>query len=136
MNHDSNHIEQRAIIFYDGKCVLCNRTIKFILKFDKHQKFYFSDFTSQNAKQFGVFSSVPESVIVWHKNTAYYKSSGILKICDLLGNFWKIFTVFHVIPVFIRDFFYDLIAKNRYKIFGRYEHCPLPSPEFKSRFLE
>jgi len=135
VNHESKQLEQSPVIFYDGKCVLCSWTIKFILKFDKSQKFFFSDFQSQCAREFGVYSLEPETVIVWYQHRVYYKSNGILKIGQLLGGAWKVLVVFKIIPLFIRDYCYDLIAKYRYYVFGKYEQCPLPSPEFRSRFL-
>ena len=77
-----------------------------------------------------------EGVVFIEENKAYFKSAAAFRITRYFGGFWKILNVFSILPLFFTDFFYDLIANNRYKWFGKKETCMIPSPEIRSRFLE
>lgn len=77
-----------------------------------------------------------EGVVFIENDQAYYKSSAAFRIARYFGGFWKVLNVFSVFPLFITDFGYDIIAKNRYRWFGKKESCMIPTPEIRSRFLE
>lgn len=64
------------------------------------------------------------------------RSEAVFNIIRYVGGIWKIFLFFSIVPKPIRDFFYDLIARNRYNVFGKYVACPIPAPEIQSRFIE
>jgi len=66
----------------------------------------------------------------------FVRSDAALKVFAYLGGFWKIFLAAYVIPKPLRDYFYDLFARNRYRVFGKYDACMLPPPEVRSRFLD
>ncbi len=116
------------ILLYDGVCNLCNSLVHFIKKRDKYGKFLF--FPLQSAKgqsflqKYGLPSDDMDSVVYIHGERYYLRSSAILNVLKELGGFWKLFYVFIILPAFIRDFFYMVIAKTRYKIFGRHDSCP------------
>ena len=66
----------------------------------------------------------------------FVRSDAALKVVAYLGGFWKIFLAAYIIPKPLRDYFYDLFARNRYRVFGKYDACMLPPPEVRSRFLD
>jgi len=130
--------EEKPIIFFDGVCNLCNGAINFIIDRDKKSYFKFAPLQSSIAKE-RIPNSVIEttdSIIYWDKGRIYSKSTAALKIAKHLDGAWSVAYIFMVIPKFIRDFIYNIIAKNRYKWFGKRETCRLPSEDIKNRFLE
>jgi len=76
-----------------------------------------------------------DSVVYQTGGKVYIKSAAVLHMLKDLGGGWKLFYGSIIIPAFIRDFIYNLIAKNRYRLFGRKEHCMIPSDEFRVKFL-
>jgi len=130
--------KQKPIIFFDGVCNLCNGAINFIIDRDKKGYFKFAPLQSKIAKKFVPQSVIEntDSIIYLDSGQLYSKSTAALKIARHLDGPWKGFYAFIIIPKFIRDYFYDLIAKNRYKWFGKRESCRMPTKEIKNRFLE
>jgi len=120
------------IIFYDNKCKLCNFWIGFIIKRDKSKAFKFSSTNSKYASSLNIKSSYISFV---NNDKVYIKSKAIIYILNNLGGLWKLILTFLIIPTFIRDFFYDLIAKNRYKIFGKEDNCIIVNKEYLDRFI-
>ena len=127
------------IILFDGVCNLCNKSVQFIIKRDPSGTFKFASLqskTGQNLlKAHGLSTDINSFVLIEDKRI-YVKSTAALRVCTHLSGLWKMLFVFLVVPPFIRDRFYEWIAKNRYKWFGKKDHCLLPLPEWKSRFLE
>lgn len=127
------------IIFFDGVCNFCSSSVQFILHHERDKLFYFAPLQSDYAKKILADTAgnqlLPDSIIYLRKGKVYTKSDAALRICLKLNRGWSLMTIFLVIPYFIRDFFYDIIAKNRYKWFGKKDSCFIPSPEIKSRFL-
>jgi len=78
---------------------------------------------------------IPDSIILLENDQYYDKSTAIFRILKELGGFWGTLYYLINIPRPIRDFLYDLVAHHRYRIFGRYERCPVPNPEWENRFL-
>ena len=120
-------INNDHILLYDGVCNLCSRLVNFIIKRDKKAKFLFVSLQSASGqsllKKFGLPTDDFDSV-VYIKNDKYFlKSSAILHILKEMGGIWKLFFIFIIVPNFIRDFIYKIIAKTRYKIFGRNDSC-------------
>ena len=134
------NIENKSIIFFDGVCNLCNNSVNFIIKRDKHKRFLYASLQSDAARdillQFKIKISDLDSIILVENGKLYQKSTAILKIAKQLNGFWKVNYIFIIIPKFMRDNIYDIIAKNRYKWFGRREKCMLPTGDMKLRFLE
>ncbi|WP_340073680.1 thiol-disulfide oxidoreductase DCC family protein [Leptobacterium sp. I13] len=131
----------KKIILFDGVCNLCNGSVRFILKRDKKEVFLFaalqSEVGEQLVKERSIDTSVIDSIILIDPGIAYYaRSTAALEIAEEFGGLWSILRVFKwLLPTSLRDWFYDIIAKNRYKWFGKKEHCMIPTPELKARFL-
>jgi len=129
----------QQVILFDGVCNFCNASINFVIDHDPQKHFKFaslqSDFGYEVLKKYGRNTSDFDSVILLKNNRLYIKSEAALEIAKDLSGFWKYLSVFSILPTFILDFFYDLIAKNRYKLFGKSEVCRMPSPDLKERFL-
>ena len=127
------------ILLFDGVCNLCNGFVQFIIKRDKNAKFKFASLQSEIGqeylKQHHLETEVFESFVYLKNDKFYQKSTAALTLFKDLGGAWVLMYVLMIFPRFIRDFFYNLIARNRYKMFGKRESCMLPSPELKNRFL-
>ncbi|WP_096201564.1 thiol-disulfide oxidoreductase DCC family protein [Bacillus sp. FJAT-45350] len=128
-----------AVVLFDGECHLCNRSVQFIIKRDPKGYFQFTTLQSGVGKELVKKHNLPstlDSIVVIDNDRYYVKSDGALHICRHLKGGWKSFYLVKLLPHFIRDFFYRIIAMNRYKWFGKEEKCLLPSKELKKRFLE
>lgn len=133
--------ENKKIILFDGVCNLCNGAIQFIIKHDKKDNFRYAPLQSDMGRKFlqqrNIDTSEIDSIILIEPGVAYYtKSAAALKIGQDFGGPWKLLQVFEWIPESISNFIYDIIAKNRYKWFGKKEACMIPTPELKAKFLE
>lgn len=127
------------IIIYDGVCHLCNSSVNFILKRDTKKIFRFSPQQSEFAKNIlnenHDAASAGDTIILFMDGKILHRSDAALKILMLLGGKWKVFSVFYLLPKFLRNALYNLIARNRYKWFGREDNCIIPSPEIQERFI-
>lgn len=128
------------MILFDGLCNLCNDSVQFIIKHDKLGVFKFASLQSESGKallrKYNLLSSNIDSIVFIRDNRYYLKSTAVIYILKDLRGGWGLLFGFIVIPRFIRDFFYDLIAKTRYKLFGKKESCMLPDEKVKERFLD
>lgn len=127
------------IVLFDGACNLCDTSVKFIIKNDPKALYRFAPLQSQLARklldQEKSSSEKFESLILVENEKVYLRSTAALKIARNLKGLWPVFYPLIFIPSPIRDFLYDLIAKNRYKLFGRNDSCSLPDNKIASRFL-
>lgn len=133
--------ENKKIILFDGVCNLCNQTVLRIIKLDKKDVFRFTSLQSETGKEIinylKIDTSKVDSIILFEPNQAYYlKSTAALKIFGNFGGIWEVSKFLLFFPSFIRDFVYDIIAKNRYKWFGKKNQCMIPTPELLSKFLD
>lgn len=133
--------DDKKIILFDGVCNLCNSSIQFVIRRDKKNRYKFAALQSDTAKillnERGIDSSQIDSIILIDPNTAYYiKSSAALEIGKSFGGGWRLLSIFEWVPRPIRDWIYDLIAKNRYSWFGKQNDCMIPTPELKAKFLD
>ena len=130
----------KIIVLFDGVCNLCNGAVQFIIKRDKSSKFLFaslqSDFGQSQLSRFALDPTLLHSIIAIENGKFYERSDAALKIASYLGQPWPALGMFRILPRFFRDWVYDLIAKNRYRMFGKRESCMLPTPEMKAKFLE
>ncbi len=128
------------IILFDGVCNLCNSSVQFVIKRDKKAKFKFASLQSESGqallKKFNLPTNDFNSFVYIHGERCYLRSSALLRVLKELGGGWKLLYAFIIVPKFIRDFFYNIIAKSRYSLFGKQNSCMIPTPELKSRFLE
>ena len=129
----------KHIILFDGVCNLCNGAVQYVIKRDKREVFKFASLQSDAAKALLSKSGLPEdhleSCVYISDDKVYTKSDAALRVAGKLSFPTKLLSGFIIVPRFIRDFFYDLIARNRYKMFGKKDECMLPTPELKGRFL-
>lgn len=127
------------IILFDGVCNFCNSSINFIIDHDPEKRFKFaplqSDFGQDILTQFNKNTQNFDSVILLKNNTLYEKSEAALEITKHLSGFWKYLTIFKFLPTSFLNFFYNIVAKNRYRIFGKADSCRMPTAELKERFL-
>ena len=133
-------IMDNPIILFDGVCNFCNYWVTFAIKRDRKNKLKFTPLQGQTAKQllpkFHINPSSLSSVIFIDNGKAYTQSSAAIQICKHLDGGWKLFYALIIIPKFMRDGLYNIIARNRYKWFGKKESCMIPTPELKERFLD
>ncbi|MGE5356544.1 MAG: thiol-disulfide oxidoreductase DCC family protein [Deltaproteobacteria bacterium] len=122
------------IILFDGICKLCNGAVRFIYNRDDHGIFDFIAINSEagksTLKEIGMENVANETIILISDNQIYTKSDAIIKILSMLGGWWNSFKIFRYLPKMIRDHLYDLIARNRYSIFGKTDSCFIP-PKLK-----
>lgn len=126
-----------AIILFDGVCNFCNGSVNFIIERDKKNLYKFAPLQSEVGKKYIEKFNLSEidSVVLVENETAYTHSTAALKIAKGLGGAWSLFYIFIIIPRPIRDFFYKLFAKYRYRLFGKQDACMLPTPEIREKFL-
>lgn len=128
------------LILFDGVCNLCNASVNFVIDRDPQALFSFASLQSEVGqlllKHDGRPENSLESVMLWQDGRLYKKSRAALEIARQLNGAWPVLYAFIVIPPFIRDFVYGLIAANRYRWFGRMDQCRLPEPGVKKRFVE
>lgn len=131
------------LVFYDGNCGLCDHTVQLLLKVDKQQIFAFAPLQGTTAAQ--LLKDLPEalkgvdSLILVENYQAetrvfYVRGKAVLRICWLLGSWWKLFGWMAFLPSFFFDILYQIVAKNRHRLFS-HEMCVLPSEASKRRFL-
>jgi predicted DCC family thiol-disulfide oxidoreductase YuxK len=111
--------------------------VNFIIERDKKNYFKFAPLQSEMGQKFIEKFGLSEidSIITIENNEAFTHSTAALKIAKNLGGFWALFYGFIIVPRFIRDFFYKLFAKYRYKLFGKKDQCMMPTPEIRDKFL-
>ena len=127
-----------SIVLFDGVCNFCNDTVNFIIRHDRAKRFKFaplqSDIGQELRSKYGIAEDV-DSIVLIDGDQAFTHSTAGLRIAKGLGDAISIAYVFILVPVAIRDFFYKLFAKNRYKLFGKKDVCMIPTPEVRERFL-
>ncbi|PJZ24506.1 thiol-disulfide oxidoreductase [Leptospira hartskeerlii] len=130
-----------SIVLFDGVCNLCNGAVNVLLDLDKYKRLKFASLQSEYAKNLIQSKSLEEkirridSILFWDGKEIHIKSNAIIEICGKVGGFWKILKLGYIIPKSLRNIVYDLIAKNRYRLFGKRESCRMPTPELKERIL-
>ncbi len=137
---ESTTLQNSKILLFDGVCNLCNNTVQFIIKRDKKGKIQFASLQSEFGQKKTLEANLPledlKSIIFIENGTIYTRSTGALKMTKYLDGIWKIAYIFIIIPRPIRDFFYNIIAANRYRWFGKSEECMMPTTDIKSRFIK
>ena len=132
------------VLLYDGVCGFCNKTVQLLLDVDKRKTLRFaalqSGFGGQVLARHAELANVDSVIYVEGAGTenerVFVRSVAALHIASYLGGFWKIFLAAYIIPRPLRDAAYDLIARYRYRFFGKHDACMLPAPEVRARFLD
>ncbi|MFN3502000.1 MAG: thiol-disulfide oxidoreductase DCC family protein [Allorhizobium sp.] len=127
------------IILFDAECILCSANAQFVLSHDGKKRFRLASMQGEVGsalyRRFGIDPGNPDSIIVVDGEHMLRDSDAVLSIYAGLGWPWKVLSVFRLIPRFIRDPLYLLIARNRYRLFGKRDSCWLPSAEYRDRLL-
>lgn len=126
------------IVLFDGVCNFCNGSVNFIIRNDPDKRFRFAPLQSEVGQQLRAKFDIGEdvdSIILVEDEQAFMHSTAALHIARGLGGIWSIGYVFILIPAFIRDWFYKLFAKYRYKLFGKRDVCMMPTADVRGRFL-
>lgn len=132
--------EQLQLVVFDGVCNFCNSWVEFLIKRDPKKRFNFAPLQSDLGKEIKAKYYISEkdcdSILYIKGKKLFVKSTAALNILKDLGGFWTLFYAFIIIPKGIRNYFYDVIAKNRYKWFGKKDQCMIPSEDTRNRFLD
>lgn len=131
-------MNQRPVIFFDGHCGLCNRSVDWILRHDSRHQFLFAPLQGTTAGDlFCDFSEFELLRSFWLQDESglHRKSTAILKVCRRLGGFPSLLAVAIIVPRPLRDWIYDLVAKYRYRIWGRSDTCRIPNKMEREYFL-
>lgn len=125
------------IVFFDGVCHFCNRSVRLIRRNDRRGRFYFAPLQGTTAKMLLAEENqqTPSSIIYRRNGKNHDRSQALLFIAWDMDGLWKLFVVFFLIPPFIRDLVYNWFAARRYRWFGRYESCSIPGPEEQASYL-
>lgn len=130
----------KPILFFDGVCNLCNSSVQFIIRRDRNERFLFASLQSEKAKKtlpakYRVEDDL-KSLVLKDGDRLKTKSSAALTIARDLSGLWPLLYLLMIIPKALRDFVYDIIARNRYNWFGKKDACMIPTTDLKSRFVE
>jgi predicted DCC family thiol-disulfide oxidoreductase YuxK len=127
------------VILFDGVCVFCSRWVQFVVARDEAARFRFtpiqSAYGTRLAQALGIDADDPDTNAVIHGGVAYFKSDAALTVLSLLPG-WSWVRVLFAVPRPLRDAVYNIVAKNRYRIFGKYDVCIVPDAELRARVLE
>lgn len=134
------------VLLYDGVCGLCNRFVRFVLKHDRQDRFRFAALQSGFAKailaRHGVNAADLDTVYLVRNlqqpdESLVDRSEAAIAVSSMLGGFWGfVMNLLRIVPRRLRDWGYNLVAGNRYRIFGKYDVCPLPDPRDRHKFLD
>jgi predicted DCC family thiol-disulfide oxidoreductase YuxK len=126
------------IVFFDGVCNLCQGSVRYLIKHDKKGVLKFASLQGNYAKDFVNETEIQsmQSILFFDGKMLYKKSTAVLKLSSLLGGWHQLLLLGYILPRFIRDWLYNIVAKNRYRWFGKKDQCMLPSKGFENRFLD
>jgi predicted DCC family thiol-disulfide oxidoreductase YuxK len=132
--------DDRPVIVYDGVCVLCSAAMRVIARRDTAAHFRFVNGQSAVGgalfRHYGLDPVNFETVLLIDEGRAFGKLDMTRRVADLIGGPWRLFEVFAILPGAMQDWCYDLIAKNRYRLFGRSDVCIAPDPSWRARIIE
>jgi predicted DCC family thiol-disulfide oxidoreductase YuxK len=127
------------VLFYDGVCAMCNGIVKYMLRIDEGQVFHFAPLQGETAELAqGLHSDFPtelETVVYVRRGQVFLRSRAAALAMQQMPYPAKALSWFRFLPAWLTDFFYGIVARTRYRVFGKYDHCPLPPAEVRARFL-
>ena len=138
-------MRQTPVLLYDGLCGFCDRTVQLVLRADRQGTIRFAslqgEFAASVLECHTLIRGVDSLVFIEpgdddETGRLHVRSGAVLRIAWHLGGAWRVLVVFRLVPRPFRDWVYDLFARNRYRIFGRLDACPIPPPEVRSRFVD
>lgn len=132
--------ETYTILFFDGLCNLCNRSVDFVIRKNKKRDIHFASLQSDFAKEFlkmhNVSSTDLDTMIYYTEGKFYFKSTAVLKMTKKLNGGYKLLPAFLIVPKIIRDGIYSWVAKNRYRFFGKRDTCRVVTAGEKLLFID
>lgn len=137
---DDKTRDAQAIIVFDGVCVVCNGWVDFLLERDACSRYRFAAMQTRSGRELlaghGLDPDDPVSLLLLDEQGAHTDTDAIVRVLSGLGGFWRVATVGRFVPRLVRDPLYRLLARNRYRWFGRHVACRIPDPEQRHRFIE
>jgi len=131
-----DNLKNNEVIIYDGICVLCNKYIKWVLDKDKENLFLISNLQSKfTEEKFPELRKIDSVAVIKKNGEIVQKSKAVNHILKSINRLILLRIILNILPLSISNLFYDIVAKSRYKVFGKYDSCQLPEPEYKSRFI-
>lgn len=131
---------KNPILLFDGVCNLCSGLIRFILTRERDTDIQFVSLQSEKArtifKEYNIGDHELDSIVFIENGKVFDRSDAVLKVIKHLRNPWRLLSIFIIVPSFIRNEIYSLIAKNRYRIFGKMDNCWIPDQRWHERFLD
>jgi predicted DCC family thiol-disulfide oxidoreductase YuxK len=132
--------DDRPIIIFDGHCVLCSGWANFVLQHDRSGKYRLLAAQSPLGRalyiHLGLDPDEYQTNILLADGIAWLKSEGSIRMAEGLGFPWSMATAFRIMPHSVRDWLYGLVARHRFRLFGRRQSCYLPTLRFRDRFLQ
>ena len=128
-----------SIVLFDGVCHFCTASVQFIIKRDPTAQFRFASQQSPAGRALLVKAGLPETMdtfVLIESGHAHTRSTAALKVASKLTGAWWLFGIFWLVPRFVRNAAYGVVARNRYRWFGKHESCWIPTPEIRARFLD
>jgi predicted DCC family thiol-disulfide oxidoreductase YuxK len=134
----------KTLVLYDGVCALCNWLVRFLIRRDRHDQFRFAplqgDFAQDLLRSHGLHSQDLSTVVVLANfgqpsERPVNRFQAALYATERLGGIWKLASILRILPLPLREAGYKLIAGSRYRIFGRYDVCPMPRAADRHKFL-
>ncbi|MCO5285378.1 MAG: DCC1-like thiol-disulfide oxidoreductase family protein [Chitinophagaceae bacterium] len=131
-------MKSKSVVLFDGVCNLCNGFVQFIIRRDKKDRFRFASLQSPEGQE--LLSEFPgneslKTIILIEDGRIYKRSTAALRVARRLPGFWPAFYGLIIIPAPLRDYMYNIVARNRYRWFGKKQECMIPTPELKAKFL-
>ncbi len=128
------------MILFDGVCNLCNWLVQFVIAHDADGRFQFGALQSASARQVLALHDtpdpLPDTIMFVEEGRVFTRSAAALRIARRLPFPWWLAFAFIAVPRPLRDWIYDLVARHRYRWFGKRDHCMVPTPALRSRFLD
>ena len=127
------------IVLFDGVCHFCTASVQFIIKRDPSGQFQFASQQSNAGRALLAKAGLPETMdtfVLVESDHTYTRSTAALKVAAKLSGAWWLCGIFWIVPRFVRDACYSVVARNRYRWFGKHESCWVPTPEIRARFLD
>jgi predicted DCC family thiol-disulfide oxidoreductase YuxK len=127
----------RAVLLFDGVCTLCNGFVQFVIQRDPAGRFQFATLQSDAARRLlqAAPQPLPDTLVLVENGRMFLRSTAALRVARGLKFPWPLAFALVVVPRPLRDWLYDIVARNRYRWFGRRDVCMVPTPELRARFL-
>jgi predicted DCC family thiol-disulfide oxidoreductase YuxK len=129
-----------SLVLFDGVCNLCNEFVQFVIPRDPAGRFQFGTLQSASARRVldlhDTPDPLPDTIVLVDGGRVFTRSTAVLRIARQLRAPWPLAYVFILVPRPLRDWMYGLVARNRYRWFGQRDHCMMPTPDIRARFID